>query len=263
MDAVAGYAGAFAIGLILGLMGGGGSILTVPLLVYVMALSPVTATAYSLFIVGTTSAVGSAQNYFKGNVAIKTGLLIALPSFIAVYITRRYIVPQLPDVLFKVGYVILRKEVFIMLLFAFVMALAAYSMLKKRPAPKEEDAQLKYIYILPFVIIVGLLMGLVGAGGGFLIIPMLVFFGGLTMRKAVGTSLFIIALNTLMGFLGDIQTMIIDWGFLLTFTLISIFGIFAGTYLQRFINDTQLRKGFGWFVLLMACFILSKEIIGY
>lgn len=263
MDAVAGYAGAFAIGLILGLMGGGGSILTVPLLVYVMALNPLTATAYSLFIVGTTSAVGSVQNYFKGNVAVKTGLLIAIPSFIMVYITRRYIVPQLPDVIFRTGSVVLRKEVFIMLLFAIVMALAAYSMLKKRPAPKEEVAQLKYIYILPFVIIVGLLMGLVGAGGGFLIIPMLVFFGGLTMRKAVGTSLFIIALNTLTGFLGDIQTMIIDWRFLLTFTLISIFGIFAGTYLQRFINDAQLRKGFGWFVLLMACFILSKEIIGY
>ena len=106
-------------------------------------------------------------------------------------------------------------------------------------------------------------MGLVGAGGGFLIIPMLVFFGGLTMKRAVGTSLFIIALNTLTGFTGDMQTINIDWNFLLFFTLISIFGIFAGTYLQRFINEQQLRRGFGWFVLLMAIFILLKELIGF
>lgn len=260
---ITGYAGAFAIGLILGLMGGGGSILTVPLLVYAMAINPVTATAYSLFIVGTTSAVGSVQNYFKNNLAIKTGLLIAIPSFITVYLTRRYIIPAIPDILFTTGNFTLHKNMFIMVLFAIIMLLASVSMLRKRKTEEATTKELKYIYILPYIIIVGLLMGMVGAGGGFLIIPMLVFLGGLTMKKAVGTSLFIIALNTLTGFAGDIQNLEIDWQFLLFFTLISIFGIFAGIYLQRFINEKQLRRGFGWFVLLMGLFILSKEIIGF
>lgn len=264
MEVITGYAGAFAIGLILGLMGGGGSILTVPLLVYAMAINPVTATAYSLFIVGTTSAVGSIQNYFKDNLAVKTGLLIAIPSFISVYITRRYIVPAIPDIIINTDKFTLQKDMFIMVLFAIIMLLASVSMLKRKGACNTEEVKdFKYLYILPIVILLGLLMGIVGAGGGFLIIPMLVFFGGLTMKKAVGTSLFIIALNTLTGFTGDMQTISIDWTFLLLFTLISIFGIFAGTYLQRFINEKQLRRGFGWFVLLMGIFILTKEIIGF
>lgn len=264
MEAITGYAGAFAIGLILGLMGGGGSILTVPLLVYAMSIHPVTATAYSLFIVGTTSAVGSVQNYFKDNLDIKTGLLISIPSFISVYVTRRYIIPAIPDILISSNSFTLHKDVFIMVLFAVIMLFASLSMInKKRTCITDDAKELNYLCILPLVIVVGILMGLIGAGGGFLIIPMLVFFGGLTMKKAVGTSLFIIALNTLTGFTGDIQTIPINWTFLLFFTLISIFGIFAGTYLQRFINEYQLRRGFGWFVLLMGIFILSKEIIGF
>lgn len=264
MEAITGYAGAFLIGIIMGLMGGGGSILTVPLLVYAMGLNPVTATAYSLFIVGSSSAVGSIQNYFKDNVAVKTGLLIAIPSFTSVYITRRYIMPALPEVILNINGFTLSRDMFIMMLFAVIMLLASISMLKRRPENGEnEKKELKYFYILPYIVVIGLLMGLIGAGGGFLLIPMLVFLGGLPMKKAVGTSLFIIALNTLTGFAGDIQTLDIDWKFLLFFSLFSIFGIFAGTYLQRFINEQQLRRGFGIFVLAMALFIFSKEIIGF
>jgi len=264
MDIIAGYAGAFIIGLILGLMGGGGSILTVPLLVYVLAINPVTATAYSLFIVGTTSAVGSAQNYFKDNVALRTGLLIAIPSFITVYLTRRYVLPSIPHVVYQDQHFTIGKNAFIMGLFAVIMLVAAISMLtKKRDDGKEEKDKVKYLYILPYIIIVGFLMGIVGSGGGFLIIPLLIHFAGLSMTKAVGTSLFIISINTLIGFAGDVQTLSINWGFLLFFTLFSIFGIFAGTYLHRFIAENQLRRGFGWFVLLMAGFILAKETIGF
>lgn len=264
MEIITGYAGAFAIGIIMGLMGGGGSILTVPLLVYAMGINPVTATAYSLFIVGTTSAVGSLQNYFKENVAIKTGLLIAIPSFISVYLTRRYIVPAIPETILTIGNFTINRDMFIMALFAVIMLLASISMLKKRnDILNDEKKDIRYLRILPFIIIIGFIMGLVGAGGGFLIIPMLVFLGGLPMKKAVGTSLFIIALNTLTGFLGDLQNIDIDWNFLLSFSLISIFGIFAGTYLQKFINEKQLRRGFGIFVLLMALFIFSKEIAGF
>ncbi|WP_294824094.1 sulfite exporter TauE/SafE family protein [uncultured Flavobacterium sp.] len=264
MELIAGYCGAFVIGLTLGLMGSGGSILTVPLLVYVFCIDPVIATAYSLFIVGTTSAFGTFKNHLNNNVAFKTGLIIALPSFLSVYLTRKYIVTQLPETLEWQG-MALQRHTFIMVLFAVVMALAAASMLFRKFDNEEASVpkKMKYIVLLPYIAFIGIIMGLVGAGGGFLIIPMLVFFGGLAIKKAVGTSLFIITLNALMGFSGDVQRIPVDWGFLLPFTLISVFGIFAGTYLHKFVNEVQLKKGFGIFVLAMALFILSKEILGY
>lgn len=264
MELVAAYAGAFVIGIILGLMGGGGSILTVPLLVYIMIINPVTATAYSLFIVGTTSAFGSLQNYYNNNISVKTGILVALPSFFMVYITRRYIVPALPQNIIELDSLTISKEVFIMVLFGAIMLLAAISMLRRKSDPEDEGLKkINYIYVIPCVLLVGFLTGLVGSGGGFLIIPLLVFFAGLPMKKAVGTSLFIVAINSLSGFAGDIQNIQINWIFLLFFTAISVFGIFAGTYLQKFINGAQLKKAFGYFVLIMAIFILSKEVIGF
>ncbi|RYJ42408.1 sulfite exporter TauE/SafE family protein [Flavobacterium beibuense] len=266
MELLTAYAGACAIGLVLGLMGGGGSILTVPLLVYVMGINPVAATGYSLFIVGTTSAFGGVQNYLKGNVAVKQGLFIAVPSFITVYCTRRYIVPAIPQNLIETQSFTLSKGTFIMVVFAIIMLLAALSMLFKKNKAIETAAQnnnTSYIYILPYIILTGITMGLVGAGGGFLIIPMLVFFGNLSMKKAVGTSLLIIAINSITGFMGDLHNTVIDWQFLLSFTAISIFGIFVGTYLHRYVNEKQLKKGFGIFILVMACFIFSKEFFGF
>ena len=258
---VFGYFGALVIGLILGLTGGGGSILTVPLLVYVLGYNPVTATAYSLFIVGTTSAFGATQNYRKGFVDLKKGILFAVPSFTTVYLTRKYIVPAIPDVLLKTDFLTITKEMFLMVLFATIMFFAALSMLRKKQqtVTEESPSTVKFIFQ---TILVGLLIGLVGAGGGFLIIPSLVFFAKLPMRKAVATSLLIIALNSLIGFTGDVQNMAIDWRFLLVFTSISVIGIFFGIYLNKFLNDAQLKKGFGYFVLLMALFILSKELLG-
>ncbi|MGX7666028.1 sulfite exporter TauE/SafE family protein [Flavobacterium pedocola] len=256
-----GYFGALLIGLILGLTGGGGSILTVPLLVYVIGLNPVTATAYSLFIVGTTSAFGATQNYFKGFVDVKKGFLFAIPSFATVYFTRRYIVPALPDTILETSFFSVSKEMFLMVLFAIIMLLAALSMLKKKTKTEtapHSDSKIRFVLQ---TVVIGLLIGLVGAGGGFLIIPALVFFAKLPMRKAVATSLLIIALNSLIGFMGDLQNLTIDWYFLLIFTSISVTGIFIGIYLNKFLNDTQLKKGFGYFVLLMALFILSKELL--
>ncbi|MHA3787171.1 sulfite exporter TauE/SafE family protein [Flavobacterium hauense] len=264
MEIVTGFIGAFIIGVIMGLMGGGGSILTVPLLVYFMAINPLMATAYSLFIVGTTAVFGSAQNYLKKTISIKMGLLYAAPSLVVVYSTRHFILPALPDTIFKVEDFELSKGTLIMLVFAVVMLMASISMLTKKIGNDEkEPKEPNYLYIIPAAAVIGLVTGFVGAGGGFLIIPTLVFFGGLPMKKAVGTSLFIISINSLIGFSGDIQNLNIDWEFLLFFTVISVFGIFAGTYLQRFVNERQLRHGFGWFILVMAAFILSKEIIGW
>lgn len=254
-----GYFGALCIGLILGLTGGGGSILTVPILVYIMLIDPIIATAYSLFIVGTTSAFGAVQNYRKGLVDIKNGFLFAIPSFVAVYITRRFLVPLIPDTILEQPF-LLTKSTFLMVFFAVIMVLAAISMLKKKKEVVETAGNIAISTLLFQTFTIGIIIGLVGAGGGFLIIPSLVLFAKLPMKKAVGTSLFIIAMNSLIGFLGDVQTITIDWKFLSFFTGISIIGIFIGIYLNKYVNESQLKKGFAYFVLFMATFILVKEL---
>ena len=254
-----GYFGALCIGLILGLTGGGGSILTVPILVYVMLIDPIIATAYSLFIVGTTSAFGAFQNYRKGLVDIKNGFLFAIPSFVAVYVTRRFLVPLIPDTIVEQPF-LLTKSTFLMVFFAVIMVLAAISMLKKKKEVVETAGNIAISTLLFQTFTIGIIIGLVGAGGGFLIIPSLLLFAKLPMKKAVGTSLFIIAMNSLIGFLGDVQTITIDWKFLSFFTGISIIGIFIGIYLNKYVNESQLKKGFAYFVLFMATFILVKEL---
>lgn len=256
---ILGYVGALFIGLVLGLTGGGGSILTVPILVYLMSINPVTATAYSLFIVGTTSTFGAIQNYRKNLVDIKNGFLFAIPSFIAVYLTRKYIVPEIPEIITEIP-IIITKEKFLMLFFAVIMIFGALSVIKKKNQNtiSEENKNLILIGIQTFTI--GIIIGLVGAGGGFLIIPSLILFVQLPMRKAVGTSLFIIAMNSLVGFIGDVQNLVIDWSFLLTFSAISVMGIFIGMYLTKYTNESQLKKIFAYFVLLMAVIIVLKEM---
>ena len=256
---ILGYVGALFIGLVLGLTGGGGSILTVPILVYLMNISPVTATAYSLFIVGTTSTFGAIQNYRKNLVDIKSGFLFAIPSFIAVYLTRKYIVPRIPDIIIEAP-ILITKNTFLMLFFAVIMIFGALSVLKKKSQDTNNEEKRNLILIGIQTFTIGIIIGLVGAGGGFLIIPTLILFAKLPLRKAVGTSLFIIAMNSLVGFIGDVQNLIIDWRFLISFSFLSVVGIFIGMYLTKYTNENQLKKIFAYFVLLMAAVILLKEM---
>lgn len=256
---ILGYVGALFIGLVLGLTGGGGSILTVPILVYLMSVSPVTATAYSLFIVGTTSTFGAIQNYRKNLVDIKNGFIFAIPSFIAVYLTRKFIVPRIPEIILE-SPILITKDTFLMLFFAVIMIFGALSVLKKKSQDTNNEEKRNLILIGIQTFTIGIIIGLVGAGGGFLIIPSLILFAKLPMRKAVGTSLFIIAMNSLVGFIGDVQNLEIDWLFLLTFSAISVVGIFIGMYLTKYTNESQLKKIFAYFVLLMAAIILLKEM---
>lgn len=260
---ILGYLGALIIGVILGLTGGGGSMLAVPVLVYIMLLDPVIATGYSLFIVGTTSIFGAFQNFRKGLVDIQKGFIFAIPSFIGVYLTRSFIVPIIPNEIITTSNFTLTKGTFLMLFFAVIMFLAAMSMLKKKKIEVAEIAEKEAstLVLMLQTFIIGIVIGLVGAGGGFLIIPSLVLFAKLPMKKAIGTSLFIIAMNSLIGFIGDIQNLEINWLFLLSFTAISIIGIFLGTFLNKFINENQLKKGFAYFVLIMAFIILYKELM--
>jgi uncharacterized membrane protein YfcA len=256
---ILGYVGALFIGLVLGLTGGGGSILTVPILVYLMSINPVTATAYSLFIVGTTSTFGAIQNYRKNLVDIKNGFIFAIPSFIAVYLTRKFIVPRIPEIIIE-SPILITKNTFLMLFFAVIMIFGALSVLKKKSQDNNNEEKRNLILIGIQTFTIGIIIGLVGAGGGFLIIPSLILFAKLPMRKAVGTSLFIIAMNSLVGFIGDVQNLEIDWLFLLTFSVISVVGIFLGMYLTKYTNESQLKKIFAYFVLVMAAIILLKEM---
>lgn len=256
---ILGYLGALCIGLVLGLTGGGGSILTVPILVYLMSINPVTATAYSLFIVGTTSAFGAIQNYRKNLVDVKNGFIFAIPSFVAVYLTRKYIVPEIPKIIIE-SPILITKDTFLMLFFAVIIIFGALSVLKKKSQKTQNEEKRNLIFIGIQTFVIGIIIGLVGAGGGFLIIPSLLLFAKLPIRKAVGTSLFIIAMNSLIGFIGDVQNLVIDWVFLATFTAISVVGIFIGMYLTKYTNESQLKKIFAYFVLLMAGIILLKEV---
>ncbi|MGB5820799.1 MAG: sulfite exporter TauE/SafE family protein [Saonia sp.] len=260
---ILGHIGALVIGVVLGLIGGGGSILTVPVLVYLLYLNPVTATAYSLFVVGVSSLVGAIQNMRKGLIDLRTALVFAFPAFIAVYATRKYVVPWIPDTLFTINEFVVTKDIGIMVFFALVMLLASLSMIRGKCKNCDDDnAQVEYNY--PMIVIeglaVGLLTGIVGAGGGFLIIPALVMLAKLPMKKAVATSLLIIAIKSLIGFIGDVENLEIDWAFLLSFTALSIVGIFIGIWLNRFMDGNKLKKSFGWFVLIMGVYIIFKEL---
>ena len=259
---IIGYLASLLIGISLGLIGGGGSILTVPVLVYLFHIEPEVATAYSLFIVGATSLVGVLPKYRLGEVNIKTALIFGVPSIAAVFLTRSLLVPMIPKVLFSVGEFQLTKPLMMMLLFAILMLFASFSMIRK---PKinntEEGAQVfNYPVILLEGTFVGILTGLVGAGGGFLIIPALVILSKLPMKQAVGTSLLIVAAKSLIGFTGDLGKITMDWSLLLTLTGLAIAGIFIGSFFAKRIAADRLKQGFGWFVLVMGIYIIVKEL---
>lgn len=258
-----GYVGALLIGLVLGLIGGGGSILTVPVLVYLLSINPVTATAYSLFVVGTSSLVGALNNLKKKLVDFRTATVFSIPAFIAVYATRKYLVPAIPEHIFTLWGFEVTKDIGIMLFFAVIMIMASVSMIREKSKEDLQETKVKYNYPLIIIegVVVGVLTGIVGAGGGFLIIPALVLLAKLPMKKAVATSLLIIAVKSLIGFIGDVQNLDIDWVFLMIFTALSIVGIFLGGYLNKFIDGRKLKKGFGWFVLLMGIYIIGKELL--
>ena len=263
-----GYFAAIFIGLSLGIMGGGGSILTVPVLVYLMGVSPVLSTAYSLFVVGSTAVVGAWGYFRKGLVSLKTALVFLGPSLLAVFGVRKLLMPAIPPALFTVGNRVFTKDLLVLLAFAVLLVVAATSMIRSRPAEggraeaRPHQPTFNYPLVLGIGLVVGTLTGLVGAGGGFLIILALVLGARLPMKLAVGTSLAIIALNSLIGFTGDVSAGTpIAWAFLAGFLAFALGGIVLGTYLARFIPGARLKPAFGWFTLAMGAFILIKELL--
>lgn len=256
-----GYFGALIIGLVVGLFGGGGSILAVPIFVYLFHLNPILATSYSLFVVGFSAAAGTIINIKKKLIDYRIAIIFSFPALFSVFVVRRYLISSLPEVILETGSIYITTKMALMLLFSIVILLSSFSMLKKNKAVIAQKLNnTNYSLLLITGSVVGVLTGLVGAGGGFIIVPALVFFAGLKIKQAVATSLVIITCNALFGFLSDITQVNIDWFFLTSITLISVLGIVLGSYLSNFINDMSLKKNFARFILLIALMIICNEL---
>jgi uncharacterized membrane protein YfcA len=234
---IAGYLAALLIGLLLGMIGGGGSILTIPVLVYLFRLAPAEATGYSLFIVGISCLAGAYKYFRRGQIRVLTGFYFGVPSILTVLLVRKYILPAIPEIIYSSDTWVLNRSLLIMLVFAIVMIVAAIQMLRN----ELHEETLMASHPVPVIktiwrgIEVGLLTGLLGAGGGFIILPVLIFSFRLPMKEAVGTSL------------------------LLTITLLSVVGTFAGRKWGEAFSGKQLKLYFGWFVLLMGITIIGIE----
>lgn len=261
----AGYGCALLMGMVLGLIGSGGSILTVPILVYLFGIDAVTATGLSLFVVGITAAVGAASHHRLGNIEWPAVLAFGISSILSVLITRRWIMPALPDPILHAGGLVVSKETAILVLFAVLMLVVAWSMIGRPPdivIRRRADGSFNYPPLLLAGVVVGLLTGLLGAGGGFMIIPALVLLAGLPVRKAVGSSLVIIACNAMIGFVGDPHAHLADHGrLLLVVTLLAIAGIHIGSRLSQRVSNAHLRPAFGVVVLAMGISILVRSLI--
>ena len=256
-----GYFGALIIGVVVGVFGGGGSILAVPIFVYLFHLNPILATSYSLFVVGFSAAAGTIINIKKKLIDYRIAIIFSFPALFSVFVVRRYLISSLPEVILDTGSIYITTKMALMLLFSIVILLSSFSMLKKNKAVIAQKLNnTNYSLLLITGSVVGVLTGLVGAGGGFIIVPALVFFAGLKIKQAVATSLVIITCNALFGFLSDITQVNIDWFFLTSITLISVLGIVLGSYLSNFINDMSLKKNFARFILLIALMIICNEL---
>ena len=262
---ILGYIASVLIGISLGMVGSGGSILTVPVLVYLMGVHPSLATTSSLFIVGVTSLIGSIRTYSKKQIDFKAVTEFGIPSIFSIFLTRHYLLPALPDTFFTISNMVISKEIFLMVVFAILMLAASITMISSREIEIKNtiDETTKQNNAVPLMLlgfVIGIVTGLLGAGGGFLIIPTLVLYLKLPIKKAVGTSLLIIAINALFGFLFSLKQFQFDWTILISFTILSVAGVFIGIKLAEKVSGPSLKKGFGWFILLMGIYIFIHEL---
>lgn len=258
---ILGYFAMLFVGLSLGLMGGGGSILTVPILVYLFSIAPAQATGYSLFIVGLVSLVGVYRYRQNGEINFSRGLAFALPGLLGIWLARALIVPRLPEKIFSIFSINITKDILIMLVFALLMITASFSMIRGKGNKSESPPHFLFLALLGFF--VSLVTGFVGAGGGFLIVPSLALIGGLNMKAAVATSLFVITINSLFGFATDVWSASyqVDWFLLLCSSAVALVGLFMGVRFANKVSDQALKKAFGFFVLIAGSAILIQQLL--
>lgn len=259
---ILGYFFALIIGLVMGLIGGGGSILSVPVFAYLFNIDAITATAFSLFVVGATSSVGSVSFIRQGYVNFTTAFRFGIPSVLGILFSRRLVLPHLPEYIIHRWGITLTKDMFILILFAVLMLLSSIKMIqKKERVRKPRESETNYTLLVSQGLLVGIVTGFIGAGGGFLIVPALVMLLGVSMKEAVATSLFIISINSFIGFASSLDKITVDWTFLLSFTSLSIIGILIGVAFSKRIEPRKLKPIFGWFVLVMGIWIIVTELL--
>ena len=251
------------IGIVLGLVGGGGSILTVPLVHYLFGTSMLLATTYSLIVVSVASGVGTIQRLKSRQVDFKQGIIFVLPSMTVAFVIRRFILPAIPES-FEVAGIQMSLELIISILLITVMLFTAIRTLISKRKPSIEPASI--VSILLYGVLTGLLSGFIGAGGGFIIVPILIRLG-MDIRKAVGTSMFIISIQSAVALSGDaFNAQIaaeggIDWGLVSVITFFTVGGVLLGSYLQRYFSGKLLRRVFSLILITVAVGILIQKLI--
>lgn len=262
-----GYGAALLIGALLGVVGGGGAILTLPILVYAFAMGPGVATMYSLFIVGMTSAIGAARYARDGLIDYGAAARFALPAFVAIHLVRNVLVPRIPDTIVITGGIAVLKDTLVVGVLVVAMLMSAYGMLRRKAiltqaTEDQPEPNRRAVRSMVRGFGVGLLTGFVGAGGGFLLVPALALVEKVSMKRAVATSLFVIAANSLFGFLADLVAgKTVEWPLLLTFTGLASIGILAGIRIARRLSEGRVRTFFGWFLVLVAALVTLVEVL--
>lgn len=255
-----GYASLIGVGVLLGMMGSGGSILSVPILVYLFSLDVVVASSYALFTVGTTSLIGTVLKHRDRVVDLSTVLQFGLPSLLATFCTRKWIVCNLPDVLFMYGSVPITRRAILLSVFAMVIMISSTMVIRgSQSGARESAASPNPLALILGGLGVGVLSGLAGIGGGFLILPTIVLFAGLRFTAAVGSALPIIAMNSLVGFVGGLSSHSVDWIFLISISTLAAFGIFLGDIFTSRFSPHILKRVFGWSAFLLGVWIMLEE----
>jgi Predicted permeases len=260
---ILGYFAVLFIGVVLGSIGSGGSMLAIPVLVYLFSMDIETASAYSLFVVGMTSLTGAVVKQKARLLSVQAAVMFGLPSVASTFIARRWIIVSLPQQIMQSGSFSLMKEDFLLALFSILMIASSVVMIINKRSDMQSSRMSASYHLIPSGFLVGLLAGLVGAGGGFLILPALVFFAGLSFTTAVGTTLIIIACNCLLGFCGDVFNHPIDWYFLLFITALAVLGLLVGSWSnEKLFQASSLQKAFAFFTMALGIFILVQQVTG-
>ena len=258
---IAGYIAAVLIGVSLGLLGSGGSILSLPALIFFFGLEPILATTYSLFIVGVPAIVGSVKQMFAGNIVWKKLFLFGIRSSLGVVVARSFVLPRIPENILLASLSIKRGDL-LLFLFSLLMLAAAILLLRNNKGARTQRTSARILLLLGFLI--GFTAGFLGAGGGFLIVPALLFFGGLTFKEATAMSLTLVGVQCLVGFIADLSQMQIpDLQLLITFTILTLAGMLIGLRFQSRADVFFLKKILALIILLIGLVLLLNLFFSF